>query len=94
MNAKATSEGAMKLEDIDAEIARLNALRADAEKRAVLEKAQKSYDEAVDLTAKLVETLWRLDELGYMPPRLQSALSDVGGKFNPGMYVKKPKAPR
>ena len=84
----------MKLEDIDAEIARLKSLREEAEKQAELAKVQKNYDEAVELTAKLVETLWRLNDLGYMPPRLAAALTDGNSKFNPGMYVKKPKAPR
>lgn len=83
----------MALDEIDAEIARLQGLRGEAERQAELAKVQVNYNEAVQLTTTLVDTLRRLAELGYMPPKLMQALSDQQGKFNPGMYIKKPKAP-
>lgn len=81
------------VDEIDKEIERLQQARLKAlqeeEKRKVIE----NHREAVEIYDRLIKDLRRLEELNYMPPRLQSALTDSSGKFNPGMYVKKPKAP-
>jgi len=51
-------------------------------------------EEAVKLYPELVEILRRVDEIKYMPPRLDKALRDDTGKFNPGMYIKRPRGPK
>lgn len=82
----------MDLKEIDAKIAELEALKAEAIKREEEKKLQANYDEAVILFPELVATLRRLDEIGYLPPRLAKVLTDESGKVNPGMYLKRPRA--
>ena len=84
----------MSVEQIDKEIARLNALRADAEKAEALRLQRENYSVACEITDRLVNDVRELHRIGYLPPRLKDALSDQNGKFNPGMYVKKPKQPQ
>ncbi len=80
----------MDLQKIDEEMARLAELR----EKALAEEQEKlrvaNLQEARDLTGQLVDILKRLGELGTVPPRLQEALRDEKGKFNPGLYIKRP----
>lgn len=81
----------MDLKEIDKKIAELQKLRVEAEKQAEQERLQKEHQEAVDIITRLLDDVRRLAEIGYLPPRLMTALSDNTGKFNPGMYIKRPK---
>lgn len=83
----------MELKEIDREIERLTKLRAEAEKREAERRVIENHKEAVEIYDRLLKDLRRLDELNYLPPKIQAALTDASGKFNPGMYVKRPKAP-
>lgn len=83
----------MDLKEIDAKIAELTAAREKAAREEEEKRARKEYEEAVSLYPELIAILRRLDETGYMPPRLDKALRDESGKFNPGMYIKRPRAP-
>lgn len=78
--------------DIDVEIARLQKLRLEQEKAEMEENRVKYHEEARALIQQLREVLDRLNELGYLPPQLQRALVDKEGKYNPGMYIKSPRA--
>lgn len=84
----------MDVKQIDAEIAKLQNLRLKAEAEERAKALEANFEEAKKILGDLVPTLNRLQELGYMPPRLLTALSDGTGKWNPGMYIKRPKAPR
>jgi hypothetical protein len=83
----------MDLKEIDRQIAELTAAREKALREETEKQAEKHFREAVDLYPKLIEVIRRLDELGYVPPRLAEALKDSSGKLNPGMYIKRPRAP-
>lgn len=83
----------MDVKEIDAKIAELQAMKAKAEEDQKEKEAQMKFDEAVEIYARLIEDIRRLDVLGYTPPRLAKALTDETGKFNPGMYIKRPRAP-
>jgi hypothetical protein len=78
------------LAEIDKEIARLQALRVEAERQDAERKAKEHHAEAVKVIDRMIEDIRRLHEIGYLPPKLQAALTDGQGKFNPGMYVKRP----
>lgn len=81
----------MDLTEIDAKIAELQALRAKAESEAAERKAKEDLAEATELLGTLAAQLHRLMELRYLPPRLKDALTDNQGKFNPGVYIKRPR---
>ena len=81
----------MEISDIDAEIERLTKLREQAQKEEEERKKLAGLEEARDILGNVVNELRRLDELGYIPPRLEKALTDEKGKFNPGLYIKRPK---
>jgi hypothetical protein len=83
----------MELSKIDEEIHRLQKLREAAEKEALEEKQRENLLEAREVIGRLVDDLRRVEELGFTPPRLKEALKDAHGKYNPGLYVKRPKAP-
>ncbi|WP_454287296.1 hypothetical protein [Rhizobium arsenicireducens] len=83
----------MKVEDIDRQIAELQELRALAAKEAEEKKIQQNFEEALEIYPRLIADIRRLDVIGYMPPRLAEALRDGSGKFNPGMYIKRPRPP-
>lgn len=83
----------MDVIQIDKEIERLQALREQT-LRAEEELARRQgLVEARDIIARVVDDLRRVEELGYLPPRLREALTDEKQKFNPGMYIKRPKLP-
>lgn len=82
----------MDLKEIDAKIAELEALKAEALKAEEEKMLQANYDEAVILFPELVTVLRRLHEIGYLPQRLAEVLTDASGKVNPGMYLKRPRA--
>lgn len=84
----------MKLSEIDAQIAKLQEQRVKALAEQREAELAKNFDEAREIIANLAPTLQKLFDLGYCPPRLKEALTDSQGKFNPGMYIKRPKAPR
>ena len=84
----------MELSEIEKEIARLEKLKLDALKAEEEKKAQEHFEEARDILGRLAKDCQRVYELGYCPPRILEALKDANGKFNPGMYIKRPKAPR
>lgn len=81
----------MKLNEIDQKIAELQRLRSEAEREEREQAAAAALEEARTLIGELVANVQRLNEIGYLPPRLAEALSDSTGKFNPGMYIKRPK---
>lgn len=81
----------MKLTEIDVELERLQALRDAAVKEAEEEKKREGATEAREILGRLVTDLDRLNELGYVPPRIMSALSNAKGIFSPGLYIKRPK---
>jgi hypothetical protein len=83
----------MELREIDAKITELLAMKAEAERREAEKREQKDFDEALEIFPRLVDDLRRLDELGYLPARLADALTDSSGKVNPGLYIKRPRAP-
>ena len=83
----------MKLEEIDAEIAKLQEMRASALKVAEEKRARENFEEICKLVPTLVETLHRLHELGYSAPKLAAALTDDRGKYNPGLFIKRPRSP-
>ncbi|WP_162245270.1 hypothetical protein [Rhizobium sp. Leaf383] len=82
----------MNLNEIEAKIAELEAMKLEVLQRDEEKKAQEKFDEAVTLVPELVSLVRRLDELGYLPQRLVKALTDEHGKVNPGMYLKRPRA--
>lgn len=84
----------MELKEIEKEIARLEALKQEALKQEEEKQLQARFEEAREILGRLVEDCQKIYELGYCPPRLLEALKDGNGKFNPGMYIKRPKAPR
>lgn len=84
----------MKLDEIDKKIAELQSLRAKAQAEEREAELAKNFDEAREIITGLAGTLQKLYDLGYCPPRLKDALTDATGKFNPGMYIKRPKGPR
>lgn len=84
----------MKLSEIDAKIAELQKQREKALAEEREAEMAKNFDEAREIISNLAPTLQKLYDLGYCPPRLKEALSDSTGKFNPGMYIKRPKSPR
>jgi len=79
------------VEEIDKEIERLQQERQKALEEEARRRVFENHREASEILERLVNDVRRLHELGYLPPRLLNALSDSSGKFNPGMYVKKPK---
>jgi len=81
----------MELIEIDQKIAELQQLRSEAELREREKLAAQALDEARTLIGELVTNVQRLHDLGHLPPRLVEALTDGTGKFNPGMYIKRPK---
>lgn len=83
----------MGLEEIDAKIAELQALRLDALKAEEEKRARENFEEIGELVSKLIETLHRLHELGYSAPKLTAALTDERGKWNPGLFIKRPRSP-
>ncbi|RWB08738.1 MAG: hypothetical protein EOQ39_19005 [Mesorhizobium sp.] len=84
----------MKLSEIDAKIAELQSQRAKALAEEREAEMAKNFDEAREIITNLAPTLQKLFDMGYCPPRLKEALTDATGKFNPGMYIKRPKGPR
>lgn len=83
----------MNLKEIDKKIAELQLLRAEAlieEQHKVL---LKNHAEGVEIVTRLVGDLKRLDELGYVPPRLREVMTDESGTFAPGRFVKRPRPP-
>jgi predicted nucleic acid-binding Zn-ribbon protein len=88
------AEKVLSLSEIDAEIERLNSMRTAAEWREHQAAMVRNHSEAVEVTDRLVADIRKLEELGYLPPKLKAALTDQNDKFNPGMYIKRPKAPR
>jgi predicted nucleic acid-binding Zn-ribbon protein len=88
------AEKVLSLSEIDAEIERLNSMRHAAEWREHQAAMVRNHAEAVEVTDRLVADIRKLEDLGYLPPKLKAALTDQNDKFNPGMYIKKPKAPR
>lgn len=88
------AEKVMTVADIDREIERLATLRREAEWRDHQAALVKNHGEAVEITDRLITDIRRLEELGFLPPKLKVALTDQNDKFNPGMYIKRPKAPR
>ena len=84
----------MDVKEIDAEIQRLQAMKAEAMKAEEEKKAVERFEEAKTVLARLAKDCQRIYELGYCPPRILEALKDGNGKFNPGMYIKRPKGPR
>jgi hypothetical protein len=81
----------MKLTEIDREIEKLSKLREQALQEAEEEKLREATLEAREILGRLVDDLRRVEELGFTPPRLKDALTDANGKYNPGLYVKRPK---
>ncbi|MBC2806618.1 hypothetical protein ACCS91_33655 [Rhizobium ruizarguesonis] len=79
----------MKLEDIDRKIAELQAMRAEAEQRADQEKLEAERGEALAIFDRIVEDVFRLNTLGFLPTRLGDALTDEEGKLNPRRFIKK-----
>lgn len=84
----------MDIKKIDEEIARLNALKAEALKVEEEKMLQERFEEAKDILGRMAQDCQRIYELGYCPPRILEALKDGNGKFNPGMYIKRPRGPR
>mgnify|MGYP001057568209 FL=1 len=80
--------------EIDAEIERLRLAREQALEEEAKKMVFENHREATEIIDRLVADIRRLKELNYLPPRLAQALSDATGKFNPGMYIKRPKPPR
>lgn len=80
--------------EIDAEILRLQQIRIDVEKKEQEELRLKNFEKASAMLEGLRDMVIELQEMGYLPPRIDEALTDQKGKFNPGMYIKKPRAPR
>lgn len=80
------------LAEIELEIDRLRQLAVEVSAKEAEIQKQEGLKEAHELTGKLTEILHRLDELGYVPPALFRALSREG-KFNPGMFIKRPRLP-
>lgn len=82
----------MELNEIEAKIAELEALRSKALEAEKEREDQARYDEAVILYPELIAIVRRLHEIGYLPQRLAEVLTDATGKVNPGMYIKRPRA--
>lgn len=82
-----------EIDEIDKQIAELQARREEALRRRLEEERRAAFEEARDMIGRLPEMLTRLHELGYCPRRLEEALTDGKGKFNPGMYLKRPRSP-
>ena len=82
-----------KVEDIDAEIARLQAERIEAVGREEQRKRYKHYTEASELLDRVIADMLRLEEIGYLPPKLAESLVNNEGKFAPGKFIKKGRAP-
>jgi hypothetical protein len=83
----------MELEEIDKKIAELQALRDDALKAAEEKRARENFEEITELVPRLVEILHKLHTLGYSAPKLTTALTDDRGKYNPGLFIKRPRSP-
>lgn len=81
------------LEDIDRELAELKRQRAEIERKAEWEQVSLNHLEAVEIYGRLLTDLRRLEEINHLPPKILEALTDGKGKFNPGLYIKRPKAP-
>lgn len=84
----------MDVTEIDKQIAELQRQREEALR---LEEEKNRIDgllEGREILGSLVDALRRLDELEMVPPRLAEALKDDRGKFNPGLYIKRPKLPK
>ena len=84
----------LSVADIDKEIARLEELKKEAARLEAAARHQENFQKAVDVLGRLVDDLRFLEETGYLPPKLNSALTDGSGKFNPGMYIKRPRNPK
>ncbi len=82
----------MDLKEIEAKIAELEGLKAQAMEAEKAKEDQARYDEAVVLYPELIAIVRRLHEIGYLPIRLAKVLTDENGKVNPGMYLKRPRA--
>lgn len=83
--------GLQSLKEIDAEIAKLQALRQKAEAEEIEAAREENVKEARVILARLTEDLHRLEQIGFVPPRILSALSNEAGKFSPGLYIKRPR---
>lgn len=83
----------MKVSDIDAKITELQKKREIALQEEEEQKKREHLTEARETLGRLVNDLRRLNDIGYLPPRLREALTDEHGKVNPGLYVKRPRAP-
>ena len=83
---KSVDEIERKIAELQAEKQKL--LEAEREK-----KSREHWEEANAIIAKMVDDLRRLGEIGYVPPKLAAALTTGKGKYNPGQYVKRFKAP-
>lgn len=82
----------MDLSEIDAKIAELQALRERAAEEARVQEAREQHAEATEILTNLAPNLTKLYEWGYLPPKLETALTDSTGKWNPGMFIKRPRA--
>jgi len=84
----------MDVSEIDKEIARLEKLKAEAMEAEKEKQRVAEFEEAKEVMGRLLVDINRIYDLGYCPPRLLEALKDGTGKFAPGTYIKRPKAPR
>lgn len=69
------------------EMAKAKKAEQEAEKRR-----QAEYQESIGLTEELVKIVTRLHDIGRLPPRVATALSNAEGEFRPGLYIKKPRS--
>lgn len=84
---------AKSVDDIDKKIAELQAEKMRLVEAEREKKSREHWEEANVIIARLVDDLRRLGEIGYVPPKLGAALTTSKGKYNPGQYVKRFKAP-
>jgi hypothetical protein len=78
-----------KLVDLDQKIAVLQQQRAELEQAAIQEQIAIERNEALEIFDRLVEDVFKLNTLGFLPTRLADALTDEEGKLNPRRFIKK-----
>jgi hypothetical protein len=81
------------IEEIDAKMRELAERRRELEAVELEKRRTDEFEEAVKIFGLLVDQLRRLEEIGYLPVRLAEVLTDSTGKINPGLYLKRPRAP-
>lgn len=81
-----------EISEIAKKIAELEGQRSKLEETRQKEEEVERHREAEEILSGLPTLLTKLYETGYLPSRLEAALTDSNGMWSPGKFIKRPRA--